>query len=659
MVSSSEGKERVEMVKVSVIIASYNSARFLPTTLDSVFNQTYKDFEIVLVDDGSTDNTKEALKPYLDKIRYFYQENKGPSAARNLAIKNSNGQYLAFIDSDDIWLRQKLEKQVDYLDMHPKVGLVHTAVDNFGSILAYQIENSKYKKSLIQRQKERQGWVFERILFEGTEIGTSSVMIRKQVFEEIGSFDESLVWCEDADYWLRIAKKYPIAFLEDMLTKHRRRSTGLTAIHKEYLESKIIVFLRHIAFLPEKYPGREKRQREVLAFYFYDVGHSYYHTGSYKDAAKMFKQSFKHYKKIKPFIFLIFAYLKIDLHKIRLGNPKRILGNLAMFLFRITGVLSLYSLFLRRFGRSKVAALYFHHICDIRGEIEREKEIQISNYIKYIKKRFQFLKPDEFLQFLNGSDGKYRQGAILTLDDGYKDNLNFFYEILRPLDIIPIIFITVSNVESNKPFWWDMIEGFADLIYKGEVAYEDLEKKFDEKLLSLTKIESPDGSGRNSVHHKINTFFSSLQTKDRDRFIKQIEPFVAHLTLPSILSWEDIGALSEEGVEIGAHTLRHPNLAVIPEEDAIIEIKESKSIIEKRIGKKVRFFSYPTGIWNEKVKSLVKDAGYETAFITERRILKKGAKLIIDSESDRFLLPRIGLVYGRFYSIFRMSLTGG
>ena len=82
--------------KVNVVIASYNSARFLPTTLGSIFNQTYKDFEVILVDDGSTDNTKEVLKSY-PEVRYFYQENKGPSAARNLAIKKSKGQYLAFI----------------------------------------------------------------------------------------------------------------------------------------------------------------------------------------------------------------------------------------------------------------------------------------------------------------------------------------------------------------------------------------------------------------------------------------------------------------------------------------------------------------------------------------------------------------------------------
>lgn len=109
---------------VSVIIPSYNSAFYLLETLDSVLLQSYQDFEIILVDDGSTDNTKEVIQPYLKYINYVYQENKGPAPARNTGIRGARGKYIAFNDSDDSWLPQKLAIQIDYFQNHPEIGLV-------------------------------------------------------------------------------------------------------------------------------------------------------------------------------------------------------------------------------------------------------------------------------------------------------------------------------------------------------------------------------------------------------------------------------------------------------------------------------------------------------------------------------------------------------
>ena len=98
--------------KVSVVIPTYNSSQFIVETLESVFAQTYKDYEIIVVDDGSTDNTKEVLQPYTSRIKYIYKENGGPASARNVGIKSAQGEYIAFLDSDDRWLPEKLEKHI-------------------------------------------------------------------------------------------------------------------------------------------------------------------------------------------------------------------------------------------------------------------------------------------------------------------------------------------------------------------------------------------------------------------------------------------------------------------------------------------------------------------------------------------------------------------
>ena len=109
------------MPKVSVIIPTYNRSKYVTKAIDSVLAQTYRDFEIIVVDDGSTDNTKEVLKPYTDRIKYLYQENTGVSAARNAGIRAAGGQWIAFLDSDDEWLPEKLSIQMDYLSRHNEI----------------------------------------------------------------------------------------------------------------------------------------------------------------------------------------------------------------------------------------------------------------------------------------------------------------------------------------------------------------------------------------------------------------------------------------------------------------------------------------------------------------------------------------------------------
>ncbi len=111
------------MPKVSVIIPTYNRAHFLCEALDSALSQTFKDFEIIIVDDGSTDNTKQVLEKYGSRIYYIYQENKGRAEARNTGIRRAKGEHIAFLDDDDIWLPNKLEKQVFFLDARPDIGI--------------------------------------------------------------------------------------------------------------------------------------------------------------------------------------------------------------------------------------------------------------------------------------------------------------------------------------------------------------------------------------------------------------------------------------------------------------------------------------------------------------------------------------------------------
>ena len=205
------------MPSVSVIIPTYNRAFIIRKSVDSVLQQTFRDFEVIVVDDGSTDNTREVLVAYGDKLHYSFKKNGGIASARNHGLKIAAGEYIAFLDSDDYWKPEKLQQQVACFREHPEFGLVatrcitNTVDENFQTI-------SDNKK----RRSGKSGWIYGDLFFRNF-IRTSSVMIKNECFREIGLFDENLPRFEEIDMWLRIARKYPVGFINDTLTVYTQR----------------------------------------------------------------------------------------------------------------------------------------------------------------------------------------------------------------------------------------------------------------------------------------------------------------------------------------------------------------------------------------------------------------------------------------------------
>ena len=192
------------MVKVSVIIPTYNRAALVYEAVQSVLRQTYDNFEVVVVDDGSVDDTAarlQALASTTSKLCYVYQENQGRSAARNAGIRLARGEYLSFLDSDDCYLPDKLACQVKTLDEHLDCAMCFTnylVMDETGKIL----------EGVGKPDLDLTGAIYPELLyFKGTIITTPSVMVRAQVLREAGPFDENMHICEDLDLWRRIARQ--------------------------------------------------------------------------------------------------------------------------------------------------------------------------------------------------------------------------------------------------------------------------------------------------------------------------------------------------------------------------------------------------------------------------------------------------------------------
>ncbi|MEO0225260.1 MAG: glycosyltransferase [candidate division WOR-3 bacterium] len=236
---------------VSIIIPTYNQSQFLANSLNSVLCQTYRTWEILIIDDGSVDDTKKVvenfIKKYNEKIKYFYQENKGQASARNLGIRISKGEYVAFLDSDDEWLPEKIEKQVKFLKAYPEYAMVFTDV----LIISDGIDN----KRLSDINKPFSGMVFAKLL-KNNFITNSSVMVRKKIFFSLGYLDESplLRNLEDYDMWLRIAKNYKIGYIPEVLVKYNY-FPKITNWQKRKIvyKARLYIYKKHFNFQNMKY----------------------------------------------------------------------------------------------------------------------------------------------------------------------------------------------------------------------------------------------------------------------------------------------------------------------------------------------------------------------------------------------------------------------
>ena len=194
---------------ISVIIPTYNRKNTLPRAVESVLNQTYRPIEIIVVDDGSTDGTKEWFSEMYPLVHYIYQVNSGVSSARNTGINSARGDWIALLDSDDEWLPDKLEIQVKLLQNNAELRFCHTN--------EIWIRNGVRINQMKKHQKYG-GNIFKKCL-DICRISPSSSLFHTSVIKDVGLFDESLDVCEDYDLWLRITAKYPVLFLDQPLIK--------------------------------------------------------------------------------------------------------------------------------------------------------------------------------------------------------------------------------------------------------------------------------------------------------------------------------------------------------------------------------------------------------------------------------------------------------
>lgn len=249
------------MPKVDVIIPAYNAATFLPATLQSVESQTFEDWRILLVNDGSTDNTTQVIAPYQERMRHklihIQQANAGLPAARNKAIRHSSAEFLAILDADDIWLPWRLEESLKSFENRPQIGLSYGMIryiDANGNMTAWQ----------DRRQKNAEGNIATHIYTRKVNLPCPTITFRRNCVEDVGLFDETMRATEDRDMWLRIAVKYEIAFIERVIAHYRLSPNSMSSDLNRMITAQLNFVEKH-----RNMPGCGlRRRREALSLIY-------------------------------------------------------------------------------------------------------------------------------------------------------------------------------------------------------------------------------------------------------------------------------------------------------------------------------------------------------------------------------------------------------
>ena len=282
--------------KVSVIIATRNRPHYICEALDSVLAQTYQSVEIIVVDGSSTDETHTLLNSYEDKVRYFYQEAQGLSAALNFGIEKSSGQYLAFLFDDDILLPEMLEVQVAHLEAHPEVGMVHAE----HLILDETSDDPRPRKRRVSGAIPS-GYILPRLIIKNV-ISHPTVVVRRSCLDKVGFYDLENRLSLDYDLWLRIAQYFPIDYIDRPLVIFRLHTTNLSLNRIDQMQDHLAALEKILRLNPRIV---DEVGRDVVDFAFaFKTAYMFFEQGSFKKARWHFTKALR----FRPFHWPSYGY---------------------------------------------------------------------------------------------------------------------------------------------------------------------------------------------------------------------------------------------------------------------------------------------------------------------------------------------------------------
>lgn len=297
--------------RVTVIIPAYNAARYLPDALSSVLRQTFADWEVIVVDDGSTDDTRSlvhsSMRPFDGRLKYIYQDNRGVAAARNAGIQSARGELIALLDADDVWLPHRLEKGIALLDSDPSIGLVHgevARINTAGEIIEYPPRPAR---------QYMQGDIARHIYTRRAHLLCVTVLFRKACVDSVGLFDEAMRATEDRDLWFRIAERYRVGHVDEIVAYYR---VSPNSASRDWQGSRTWQ-----TYFIEKHRARgavsRLTAREAFGNMYRERGDAVFNTGDIRESLRWYFESLRFYPMRSTNLYM-FARAVAELGRLRM-----------------------------------------------------------------------------------------------------------------------------------------------------------------------------------------------------------------------------------------------------------------------------------------------------------------------------------------------------
>lgn len=308
---------------ISVVIPTYNRARIVGEAVESALAQTYPPAEVIVVDDGSSDDTAAALEAFGGRIQYVRQENAGPAAARNTGIRHASGCFMAFLDSDDLWEPEKLSLQVHAFSGDPSLAVV-SCLSRYVSFEGKTLADTGPAQDTLPAGSRAS---IRRLLLGNTVSGGSSAVVRRECLDDVGLFDEGLFGVEDWDLWLRVAKKYSIGFVNERLTVMRSGAANISSPRNmaRMLENELRLLSKHFADTSYRIGPRDRRM--AICERYGRAAWAWYSMGNAREARRCLLRALArsptHFGRQRGFVGLL---LRVLVGEQPIGVLKRLRG---------------------------------------------------------------------------------------------------------------------------------------------------------------------------------------------------------------------------------------------------------------------------------------------------------------------------------------------
>ena len=590
---------------VSVVIASYNMGEYLPIAIRSVCEGSYKNIEVIIIDDGSTDNTQALIQPCLDdqRVRYIYQENLGQPKAKNNGVKVAKGEFIAFCDADDLWMPNKLSAEIPCFDLSPTIGVVSSEV-------AYIDENDDdIPSSDVPRHS---GQITEQLVVYNC-ISFGSAVVKRECFDKLGLFDESLPMGIDWDLWLRFSLSYEFHHIDEITYLYRVWSGQMSNNNRgRYLNAKKILD-KFTVNNPDAVP--DSIINAAWADMYAREGRAIYcNEGLRWEALKSLVKALSY----KPFSLLTWKGIgkvvlglrswSLDFDKYKVEILKRLVAS------RFLGSQAI------RLTQDLPRVLMYHRFsddvdssCGLFGSVS---ESELRDQLDYITQNFAVIPLQKLVDEVLAKRVLPPRSLVITVDDGYSDFYDTAFPIFREYNLPVTLFVATDFVEGKKWLWPDIIRYILQRSKKNHV-YIDLAGKLTLIRLGTDKLIA-------SAWDILSNYGIELDDNGLENFLVQLSDIccvevpakVDEAYLP--LNWSQISQMEAEGLDIGSHSITHRRMSTLSESEQREELLSSRRIIERNIAGRVKHFCYPYGRgldYSNVSNTLLHECDYQSAVV--------------------------------------------